>query len=85
MSVFHYLISLLQTLRIHKPGSFAIPRPPDLFEDEDDVQDDTMDEDEEESCSSALIPEGDADKMPVFDIFSILDCPWEEELVIEHA
>ena len=31
------------------------------------------------------IHEGDDDKIPIFNVFSILDCPWEEELAIEHA
>ena len=45
-----------------------------------------LDEEVVESASgNNAIHEGDADKIPIFNVFSILDCPWEEELAIEHA
>ena len=39
----------------------------------------------ESASGNNAIHEGDADKIPIFNVFSILDCPWEEELAIEHA
>lgn len=70
--------------KIHKPGSIFVPRPSNLTDEYDEVldEDDSTDEDggEERVCDIPI----DADRMPIVDIFSILDSPWEEELVIEQ-